>query len=177
MSIEATFENPDKIHGKVGNIASRPPPEAKGSVPQKQRGLVASLCVAAATYAPRASSPREDAMNASHDMTTTCRAPFAARMRSRRNSQGVSPAKHSGNWGRGACSYRMAARKSGAGGGRLRTGSGRGPGRRLDGTSMRHPCRRAGTLSRTASSGALMQGRLAAPRRESWANRGFRPPD
>ena len=44
----------------------------------------------------------EDTIYASHDMTTTCRAPFAARMRSRRRSKGVSPAKHSGKWGESA---------------------------------------------------------------------------
>jgi len=71
-----------------------PPSEAKGSVLQKHRGLVASLCVVAATYAPRASSPREDAIYASHDVTITCEAGGVHRVFRRPSTAGIGEAAH-----------------------------------------------------------------------------------
>ena len=89
-------------------------------------------------------------MYASYVTSSTCRAPFAA--------------KHSAIAGMGGSgrSHLLGTRKSGGRGGRLRTGSGRRPGQRSTWTSMKGLRRRARTLSRTASSGALRMGRLAA---------------
>ena len=88
-------------------------------------------------------------------MTATCRAPSASRIRSRRRPQGVSPAKHSGNWGKRRRSHRDGARKRGAAGGCFRTGSTHRLVRHHTWTGNRQPGLRAGTMGRAAPSCAL----------------------